>query len=258
VALYLAHLADAGRKPAGIDRVLSALAKAHQLAGYPGLRKHGAIAEVRAGIRRTLGTDQVRKAPLLVDALKKITKKLRAGLFGARDRALLLTGFAGAFRRSELVALDVADLVWVPEGLTILVRRSKTDQEGKGRTVPIPRGRYEATCPVRAMRAWLEAAGIAAGAIFQGLTRGGRLTGKRLADRDVARLVKRAVGSTGLDSQFFSGHSLRAGLVTQAAREGKSDRKIMDQTGHRSRAMLDRYVREAELFVDNAASGLGL
>jgi site-specific recombinase XerD len=164
---------------------------------------------------------------------------LDASLAGVRDRALLLLGFAGAFRRSELVALDVADLSFTARGVEVTIRRSKTDQEGAGRVVAIPLGSQAETCPVRSLRAWLEAAGIEAGSIFRAVNRWGRVGG-RLADRDVACTVKRAAERAGLDPAAFSGHSLRAGLATSAALAGKSDRAIMATTGHKSRAMVDR------------------
>ena len=174
------------------------------------------------GIRRKLGVAQRQAAPVCVPELRAMTATLPDGLRGVRDRAMLLVGFAGAFRRSELVGLDVADLAFDAEGLTVTLRRSKTDQEGAGRKVGVPYGSDPATCPVRALRAWLEATGIEVGALFVGVNRHGRLTGKRLAGVDVARLVKRCAEAAGLDPARFSGHSLRAGLATAAAKAGKS------------------------------------
>jgi integrase len=180
---------------------------------------------------------------------------MRNDLVGLRDRALLLVGFAGAFRRSELVALDVSDVEVGEDGLTVTLRRSKTDQEGAGRKVGIPRGSTPETCPVRALRAWLETAAITESALFRSVNRHGRV-GSRLSDKHVAIAVKEAAAPVGLDVKSFAGHSLRAGLVTSAAIQGRSDRSIMNQTGHRSVAMVQRYVRDASLFRDNAAQGL--
>jgi integrase len=173
-----------------------------------------------------------------------------------RDRAILLLGFAGAFRRSELVALDVADLEWTPEGVLITIRRSKTDQDGLGRKVAIPRG--EVACPVAALRAWLDAAGVADGAVFVRIwnKRSQRVTSQRLAPRNVAAIVKAGVARLGLDPSTFGGHSLRSGLVTTAVKRGVNLVKICDQTGHRSLEMLRVYSRDAELFAGNAAAGL--
>lgn len=258
VALYIADAARGGRKPAGIDVALAAIGEAHKRAGHDSPRNAAEVRAVRRGIRRTVGTAQTRKAPLLVDALRSAVEALPATLAGLRDRALLVVGFAGAFRRSELVGLDVADVRETADGLEVTLRRSKTDQEGAGRVVGLPFGSTPATCPVRALRAWREASGIREGALFVGTTRHGRTTGLRLDGRDVARAVKRAAASVGLDARELAGHSLRAGLATTAAKAGKSERAIMAQTGHRSAAMVRRYIRDAELFRDNAASGIGL
>jgi integrase len=185
-----------------------------------------------------------------------MVRALPDGLKGTRDRAILLLGFAGAFRRSEIVGLDVADLAASEDGLTVTLRRSKTDQEGVGRRVGIPRG--GSLCPVRAVQDWLAARGEAPGPLFVGMTRHGKTTGQRLDGKDIATLIKRAAEAVGLDPATVSGHSLRAGLVTTAARAGKSERSIMGQTGHRSVTMVRRYIRDAGLFDDNAADGIGL
>jgi len=256
VALYLAARADT-LKPATLGRRLAAIAKAHQAAGHdsPASMRHAAVSEVIKGIRRTKGVAQERKAPLLAAQLIHALGAMRSDLVGLRGRALLLVGFAGAFRRSELVALDVADVQAGEDGLTVTLRRSKTDQEGAGRKIGIPRGQSPETCPVRALQAWLTAASITEGALFLSVNRHGQVGG-RLSDKRVANVVKQAVAPLGLDAKNFAGHSLRAGLVTSAAIQGRSDRSIMNQTGHRSVAMVQRYVREASLFRDNAASGL--
>jgi integrase len=162
------------------------------------------------------------------------------------------------------VALDVEDIELVDDGLKVTIRRSKTDQEGEGRIVAVPCGSDPATCPVRSLRRWLDVAGIAEGAVFRAVNRGGALTTRRhngdgrLSARDVARVVKRAARAAGLDAKKLGGHSLRAGLATAAAKSGKSERAIMAQTGHRSPMMVRRYIRDANLFADNAAAGIGL
>ena len=177
---------------------------------------------------------------------------------GLRDRALLVVGLAGGFRRSELVALEVADLAFTDDGLVVTVRRSKTDQEGEGATVGLPYGGNPDTCPVRVLRAWLEAHGIESGPAFREVTRAGVVTERPASDRAVDRAVKRAAKAAGLDVDRLSAHSLRAGLATSAARAGKADRAIMRQGRWKSRTMVDRYVREASLFRENAATGIGL
>lgn len=258
VAVYLAHLADSGRKVAGIERALAAISQAHKVAGHDSPRKSAEVQGVMKGIRRTHGTAQRQKAPVLVDDLRRMVSSLPATLIGHRNRALLLFGFAGAFRRSELVALDIEDVEIGHDGITVTIRKSKTDQEGAGRKVGIPYGSDPHTCPVRALVKWTEASGIDAGPIFVGVTRHGKLTGKRLGGRDVARTVKATAKAAGLDASKFSGHSLRAGLCTSASKAGKSERAIMAQTGHRSVVMVRRYIRDANLFTDNAAAGIGL
>ncbi len=157
---------------------------------------------------------------------------------------------------ADLVALDVADLVVDAEGFPVTIRRDKTDQEGRGRVLAIPFSSSAEVCPVRSVRAWLDAAGVSEGPIFRAVNRHGRVGAARLSDRAVALVVQRAAASIGLDAATFAGHSLRAGFATSAARAGKADRDIMRQTGHRSRAMLDRYVRAAQLWIDNPAAGL--
>jgi site-specific recombinase XerD len=256
VALYLASKADQ-LKPSTLGRRLAAISKAHQAAGHesPASMRHAAVSEVFKGIKRTKGTAQARKAPLLVAQLIRALATMRTDLVGLRDRALLLIGFSGAFRRSELVALDVADVEVGEDGITVALRRSKTDQEGAGRKVGIPRGSSPETCPVRALRAWMDAAKVAEGPLFRSVNRHGQVGG-RLSAKHVAISVKQAAAAISLDAKAFAGHSLRAGLVTSAAIAGRSDRSIMNTTGHRSVAMVQRYVRDASLFRDNAASGL--
>lgn len=258
LAAYLADRAEvAGWKVASIGLALTAIGQAHKAAGHAPPSAHPHVAATWAGIRRSLGTAQRRAAPVVVDVLRELVEALPATPGGARDRALLVLGFAGAFRRSELVALDVADLAFSADGLVVTVRRSKTDQEGAGADVGIPYGGNPATCPVRAVRAWLDVAGIGEGRVFRAVDRHGNV-GAPLEGAEVARIVKRAAKRAGLDASRFSGHSLRAGLATTAAKHGKADREIMRQGRWKSRTMVDRYVREASLFRDNAAAGIGL
>jgi integrase len=175
-------------------------------------------------------------------------------LIGLRDRALLLLGFAGAFRRSELVALNVADFGETAEGLRIRIARSKTDQEGQGVTIAVVPG--SVACPVRALRAWLEAAGISEGAVFRPVAKGGRIASARLGSKAVGLIVKKHATKLGLDPLAFGGHSLRAGFLTSAAARGASIFKMMDVSRHRSVDTLRGYVRDAELFRDHAGAGL--
>ena len=284
VALYLAAMADGGHKASSITRALTALSQAHKAKELPSPRSHMAVLASMQGIRRILGVAPAQKAPILLPELRGMVAALPANTLGTRDRALLLLGFAGAFRRSELAALNQADVAFSSEGLEVLLRRSKTDQEGEGRKVGIPFGSDPSTCPVRALKAWLEAlaacgthdgartrsdgprrhakgkVGVEPTPLFQSLSKAGRhILGHRLDGRDVARAVKRAAKRAGLpEPERFAGHSLRAGLATVAAQAGKSERAIMAQTGHRSVMMVRRYIRDGNLFTDNAAAGIGL
>jgi integrase len=180
------------------------------------------------------------------------------GLIGARDRALILLGFAGAFRRSELVGLDTSDLDFNRDGLTVTLRRSKTDQDRQGRKIGIPFGACPETCPVRTLQAWIEQASVTDGPVFRSINRHGQVQADRLSGIDVARVVKKLASGAGLDPSKYAGHSLRAGHATSAAIAGASERSIMNQTGHRSVQMVRRYIRDGNLFRENSAGKLGL
>jgi integrase len=258
VAAYLAHLADRQAKAATIARRLVVISQAHKAADLPSPTTSSLVSRTHAGIRRTLGTAQNGKAPALVDDLKRMLDRLPGTRVGLRDRALLLLGFAGAFRRSELVSLDVSDLEFTRAGLIVTLRKSKTDQEGKSRRLGIPYGSSEQTCPARSLQAWLESARIVDGPVFRSLDRFQRVQPGRLSDKAVALVVKRRAKAVGLDPARYAGHSLRAGLATSAAAAGASERLIMAQTGHRSADMVRRNIREGSLFTANAAGLVGL
>ncbi|HYH23380.1 MAG TPA: site-specific integrase, partial [Azospirillum sp.] len=241
VALYLADQADR-LKPATLERRLAAIAKAHAAAGYPSPRTAGPVGLVRKGIRATHGTVPAKKAAVSILDLRHMLATLPSGRRGVRDRALLLLGFAGGFRRSELVGLDVADLEAAGDGLRVTVRRAKTDQEGRGRTIAIRRGRHPETDPVAAVQAWIAEAGLVDGPLFRGVRNNGVVEDGRLNDRTVALVVQRAAKRIGLTPERFAGHSLRRGLATAAAEHGAPERVIMRQTGHRSERILRGYM----------------
>jgi site-specific recombinase XerD len=258
VAAYIAECA-AWLSTGSIQRRLNAIAEAHKAMDLESPTLAGVVRNTMKGIRRTLGTAPTRQKEAAVTAeISTMVGKARSGLIGNRDRALILIGFAGAFRRSELVGIDVADLDFGADGVTVNLRRSKTDQEGLGRKIGIPYGRHATTCPVRALQVWLEQAEITAGAVFRGVNRHGRVQLGRLSPIDVARCVKKLAELAGLDPAKYAGHSLRAGHATSAAIEGASEREIMNQTGHRSVQMVRRYIRDANLFRGNSAGKLGL
>lgn len=257
IAAYLADCASR-LKVGSLQRRLNAIAEAHKAVGLETPTASGIVRSTLKGIRRTLGTATTQKAPTLTDDVRAMVSLADDGLIGARDRALVLLGFAGAFRRAELVALDVSDLDFSRDGLTVTLRRSKTDQEGQGRKVGIPYGSNPETCPVRVVQRWLEASGIADGPAFRSLNRHGQVQPARLSPIDVARVVKKLAVRVGLDPARFGGHSLRAGHATAAAMAGASERSIMNQTGHRSVQMVRRYIRQGTLFRENSAGKLGL
>jgi site-specific recombinase XerD len=261
LALYLTD--QAGRlKASTLQRRLVAIAQVHRAASQRSPTEDAGVRSVWRGIRRTIGVAQVGKAPLLTDDIKQLVAALPDSPAGLRDRALLLIGFTGAFRRSELVALNTNDVQLVAEGAIVTIRRGKTDQEGTGERIGIPRGRQATTCPVLALRAWLACAGTSTtgtnGPIFRAVDRNGRIRATRLSGRDVARIVKRAAERVGLHPADYAGHSLRAGLATSAAIAGVEERAIMAQTRHRSVTVARRYIRDGSLFRGNAAGQVGL
>ncbi len=257
VAAFVADQAGT-KKVATIEKYVAAINEVHRLLELEPPSQAPQVRLVLKGIGRTHGTAQKGKAPLLVSHLRRIVEILPGGTIGARDRALLLVGFAGAFRRSELVGLDVEHLDFQEDGLVITVARSKTDQEGAGRLLGIPYGSNPTTCPIRALRRWLKTAEIEDGPVFRAVNRHGHVAATRLGKKAVARVVKKAVALIGLEPSSYGGHSCRAGLVTEAAKANVGESALMSHTGHRSPTSLRGYIRHASLFVNNAAAAVGL
>jgi site-specific recombinase XerD len=253
VAAYLAANASTS-KASTLGRRVAAIRYAHKLAGLPLPTDAEGVKATMRGIRRTYGSARVRKAPAVAGKMLGMVATAPDKLAGLRDRALLLVGFGGALRRSELVALDVADVAETETGLLVTIRSSKTDQERQGATIAIARG--DVACPVKALRVWLDAAGIESGPIFRPIDKGGTVLASRLTDRSVANIVKAYAKRAGFDASTFSGHSLRAGFLTSAAGKGASIFKMMDVSRHKSVDTLRGYVRDAELFKDHAGTGL--
>jgi site-specific recombinase XerD len=258
VMLYFGELGGAGKRLSTIGRRLAALAQIHRAAGFDSPSEHLAVRELLSGMRRTHGTASHGKEALLSKDLRLSVRELGDSLRDVRDRALLLIGFAGAFRRSELVAVEVEHVVHVSEGLVVKILRSKSDQEGQGREIAIPFGSHAETCPVQAWGNWVVAGRIKAGPVFRGISRHGRISDRALTPTAVALLVKERATAAGLDASVYAGHSLRAGFATSAAIGGAPEWAIMKQTGHRSCAMLDRYVRPAGRFRNNPVGYTGL
>jgi len=257
VASYIAECASR-LKVGSIQRRLNAIAEAHKAARLESPTVAGMVRNTLKGIKRTIGTAAMQKTAALTDDIRAMLGATDAGLIGLRDRALILLGFAGAFRRSEVVGLDVGDCGFNKDGLTITLRRSKTDQQAEGRKIGIPYGSNPDTCPVRLLQEWTEQAGISSGPLFRSINRHGKLLAGPLSPADVARIVKKLAERAGLDSTKYAGHSLRAGHATSAAIAGASERSIMNQTGHRSVQMVRRYIRDGSLFRENSAGKLGL
>jgi integrase len=264
---YITHLARSGYKAGSVGVAARAIHQMHKAKNLPSPYGLPHARAVRLGIRRKLGLAQKRAEPLLGKHLKQIAAQLHPNeqLIDARDMALLSLGLASSMRRSELCGLNLEDLEWVTPGarrgaggLVVTIRRSKTDQEAKGRRVGIPAAKDPEICPLAHLRVWLgklEAQNISSGAVFRTLNRHGHILG-RLGVADVWRLVRKHVAAIGLDPKLYGAHSLRAGFITMAANAGKSTWKIRQQTGHVSDAQLLVYYRDAELFEDNAAEGL--
>ncbi|MCJ2093150.1 tyrosine-type recombinase/integrase [Methylobacterium sp. J-072] len=269
VSGFLAHEAEAGRSASTIGRRLAAIRYGHKLAKAADPTDDEDVRATMKGIRRRVGTAPTQKAAATVDILQMLLARTSPDtLTGKRDRALLALGFAGAFRRSELVALDVEDLREDPEGLRVTVRRSKVDQEGRGFEKAIPTGRY--VQPVRLVREWLDAARITSGPVFRPISRSGRVrnyphlegrpqgeeySSPRLTDRSVANILKAYCTDAGLDASTFGAHSLRAGYITTAAERGADLARIMDQSGHRDAQTVVGYIRRANAFKGHSGSG---
>jgi site-specific recombinase XerD len=260
IALYITDLASKPLAVATIVRRLTAISKTHAAAGFssPASTRNLVVGDTLRGIKRTSGTAPHRKDALLAADIRRLIAACPKNLLGVRDKALFLVSFAGAFRRSESVGLNVPDLKSCREGLVCTLRRSKTDQEGAGRKVGIPFGKDKTTCPVCALKLWLKKGKIRSGPVFRAVNRHGQVSRRGLDRNSVADIIKQAARRAGMHAENLSGHSLRAGHVSQAVRRGVPEYVIMKQTGHKSREVLGAYIRMGEMFTQNAASGLGI
>lgn len=254
IAAYLAAEADK-LAIATLQRRLASISKAHAMRGLPNPVPSELVRATMRGIRRRSIRPRQEAKALVRDDLFVVLDAMGSSVRDARDRALLLIGFAGGFRRSELVGLDVEDLASVRQGLVVTLRRSKTDQLGIGRRIGIPHGRTR-HCPVGAIETWFTVSGIESGPIFRPVRQTGGVLMSRLSGEAVALAIQERLARAGFDPSGYSGHSLRAGFATSAAMAGASTWKIRAQTGHASDAMLSRYIRDGSLFTENAAGML--
>jgi site-specific recombinase XerD len=256
VSLYLTHLSTKDVKISTLKRRLVSIGVIHKLKGHYLDTKHPSIIENIMGIKRRKGSIQKGKKPLLINNLKQIIDVIDSynneEIKKFRDRSLILIGFSGGFRRNEIVSLDYEDLDFVGEGLKINLRRSKTDQFGEGAVKGLPYFDNSQYCPVLSLKKWIEVSNIKYGPLFRRFAKGSKLTENRLTDQTVALLIKEYLKLAGIDSKNYSGHSLRSGFATSAAESGAEERSIMAMTGHKSTEMVRRYIKEANLFKNNA------
>ena len=249
LALYITHLSSYS-KYSTLKRRLASISILHKTKGHYIDTKHPIIMENLMGIKRTNGSNQKGKKPLLISDLKLLIEALHQSKEKdnrkIRDKALVLIGFSGGFRRSELVDIEYEDIEFVSEGVKIFVKRSKTDQSGEGMTKAIPYFDNENFCPVKALKKWIEEADLKEGKIFN------------ISDKSVALIIKKYANYAGLDVHRYSGHSLRSGFATSTAESGAEERNIMAMTGHKSAEMVRRYIKEANLFKNNALNKIKL
>jgi len=255
VSLYLTHLSK-NSKISTIRRRLVSISMVHKLKGHYLDTKHPIIIENLMGIKRLKGSIQKGKKPILINHLKSIINVINEQKIDEikklRDKTIILVGFGGGFRRTELISIDHEDLEFVPEGLKITIKRSKTDQFGEGMIKGLPYFNNEIYCPVSSIKKWLDISKIESGPIFRRFVKGSSLTSKRLTDQSVVLLIKQYLNLAGINNKNFSGHSLRSGFATVAAEFGADERSIMAMTGHKTTQMVRRYIREANIFKNNA------
>jgi integrase len=245
-------------KASSIKRKMTAISQRHETAGFSSPTKTPLVKGVWDGLQRTIGIKEEGKDALWLHDLRKIVQSLDLEkTIGIRNRALLVIGWAGAFRRSEIVNLDLEDITFTRDGLIVHLNRSKTDQKGEGQEVALPYGSNRLTCPVRALKDWLEVCKLNSGALFRGVDRHGNIQ-DRLTPQSVRLIVKSCCKKVGLNPEHFGAHSLRSGFCSTAARAGKTEHQIMRQTRHKRSDSLQRYIRHGTLFEDNAAGGIGL
>ena len=262
VSLYLTYMSTKEAKMSTLKRRLVSIGVIHRLKGHYLDTKHPSIIENIMGIKRRKGSIQKGKKPILINDLKRIIDVIdeqnNQDIKKLRDRSIILIGFSGGFRRNEIVSLDYDDLDFVEEGLKIQIRRSKTDQFGEGSVKGLPYFNNSQYCPVISLKNWIKISKIDSGPLFRRFVKGSKLSEKRLTDQTVALLIKEYLRIAGIDNKNYSGHSLRSGFATSAAESGAEERSIMAMTGHKSTEMVRRYIKEANLFKNNALNKIKL
>ena len=264
VSLYLTHLSMKDAKMSTLRRRLVSIGVIHKLKGFYLDAKHPIIIENLMGIKRKKGSYQRGKKPILINHLKLIIEAIdkdtsdETGIRKLRDKTIILLGFAGGFRRIELISIDFEDLEFVSEGVKIFIRKSKTDQFGEGMIKGLPYFTNQKYCPVWHLKKWLEISEIKSGPIFRRFSKGLNLGKNRLTDQSVALFLKKHLSNAGIENQNYSGHSLRSGFATVTAESGADERSIMAMTGHKTTQMVRRYIKEANLFKNNALNKINL
>ncbi len=255
VVFYITHLSGS-YKVSSIKRKVTCLSEAHRMAGVQNPVHSNIVEETLKGVSRTLGTAPSKKKAIRLSDIRQILPLLPETLIGIRDKALLLVGFAGGFRRSELVALDISDAEFTESGTTIHIKKSKTDQEGAGYYKTIGKGRSQLTCPVYALQKWIEVSEIIEGSIFRSITKGS-VMGVSLSTNSVSRIIKRCISLIGLNASDFAGHSLRSGFISEAKEAGIMNELIMKMTHHKTESMISEYYQGGEFEMYNLSSAIG-
>ena len=262
VSLYLTSLSMKEAKMSTLRRRLVSIGVIHKLKGHYLDTKHPIIIENLMGISRKKGNYQLGKKPILINQLKAIINVIdnnkKKEIKKIRDKTIILIGFGGGFRRAELVYIDFEDLEFVTEGVKIIIKRSKTDQFGEGMIKGIPYFSNKTFCPVLHLKKWIDLSSIKSGPLFRKFNKGYGLSNKRLTDQTVALLLKEYLTEAGIENKNYSGHSLRSGFATASAESGADERSIMAMTGHKTTQMVRRYIKEANLFKNNALNKIKL
>ena len=264
VSLYLTYLSTKDAKMSTLRRRLVSIGVIHRLKGHYLDMKHPIIIENLMGIKRKKGSYQKGKKPILINHLKLMIDAIDKDISDEtvirklRDKTIILLGFAGGFRRIELISIDFEDLEFVSEGVKIFIRKSKTDQFGEGMIKGLPYFTNQKYCPVWHLKKWLEISEIKSGPIFRRFSKGLNLGKNRLTDQSVALFLKKHLSNAGIENKNYSGHSLRSGFATVTAESGADERSIMAMTGHKTTQMVRRYIKEANLFKNNALNKINL